>query len=652
MNLMNLKSIFLLAIVSVAFCAGLASTASAQAPRLYVTNRQLQTLLNRIETRTDMFQAEVQRSFANSNNVSDNREDRIENLISEFENATDTLKVRVNSRQTLTGEVNEVFNRANRINSFVQRSRLNSVATSHWSAIRTDLNTLATYYRISWNWNETPVATEVGTGPRLYATNRQLQTLVNRIQTGTNAFQAEVLRSFAANNDNVSESREDRIENLISEFENATDTLRIQANSQQSLTGEVNEVFNRAARINTFVSNNRLNRRATSQWSTIRTDLDTLATYYRISWNWNQTPPSGSNGGWNNNSASIEGTYRLNVGRSDNVATVIDASLRNSTASQRETGRRSLERRLASPEMVAIDVEGTNVTLATSNSKRVTFDANGVASRETSSRGRTLTTTATLNRRGLEVNYVGDRTNDFMVSFSPSGRDQLTVTKRVYLEGRNEMVTVNSVYDRTSPTADWTAVGAVENWNDNTAVNDFFIPNGTRITAELQGTVNTRASQVGDKVTMVVTSPSQYRDAIIEGRIVEAERSGRFSGRANISIGFDSIRMNGRTYQFAGIIDAVRAANGDTVSVNNEGVIRDRSQTTQTATRAGIGAILGGIIGAIAGGGSGAAIGAGVGAGAGAGTVLISGRSSIELGNGSTFDITASAPANTRAGRN
>jgi uncharacterized protein YcfJ len=102
---------------------------------------------------------------------------------------------------------------------------------------------------------------------------------------------------------------------------------------------------------------------------------------------------------------------------------------------------------------------------------------------------------------------------------------------------------------------------------------------------------------------------------------------------------------DGRSYQFAGIVDSVRAMNGDTVSVSNEGTIRDTNQTTKTATRAGIGAVIGAIVGAVAGGGEGAAIGATVGAGAGAGSVLIQGRDNIDLAQGSEFAITASAPA-------
>jgi len=647
MHLKSILHISIISIISLAACGGLVQQANAQTARLYATTGQLRTLLNRIETRTDSFQAEVDRSYSRNNRIPENREDRIETLISRFENATDTLKVRANSRQTLTGDVNEVFNRASRINAFVRGNQLNSTATSQWSGIRTDLNTLARYYRISWNWNDTTPSVS-GDGPRLHATTRQLRTILGRIERGTNTFQAEVLRSFAVNNDRVSENREDRIENLIANFENATDTLKVRSNAQQTLTGEVDEVFNRAGRINSFVSDNRLNQRATNQWSSIRRDLNTLASYYRMSWNWNQTPPVDD---WTR-AGVIEGTYRLNVGRSDNVSDVIEQSLNSSTAAQRNNWRQNLERRLDSPQMLAIDVNGNNVTLASSDSPRVSFEANGRGTRETNPRGRTVTTTATLRDQSLQINYVGDRTNDFSVSFAPAGPDQLTVTKRIYLEGRNDMVTVRSVYDRTSKSANWSAVGNGSNWSDSVASDNFLVPNGTRITTRLLSDISTEASQLGDRVRMTVISPSRYRGAVIEGRIAEVENSGRFTGRANLSISFDTIRMNGKTYPFAGMIDSVRAVNGETVSVNKEGVIRDRSQTTKTATRAGIGAILGGIIGAIADGGSGAAIGAGIGAGAGAGSILIAGSDSFELATGSNFDITASAPLNGRVGRN
>jgi len=173
----------------------------------------------------------------------------------------------------------------------------------------------------------------------------------------------------------------------------------------------------------------------------------------------------------------------------------------------------------------------------------------------------------------------------------------------------------------------------------------FIIGNGTRLTARLDSNISTRASQPGDRFTMTVRSPYQYSGAVIEGHVAQATNSGRLSGRANVSLEFDSIRMpDGRTYSFAGTVDSVRPLNGESVSVDNEGTVRDRNQTTKAVTRAGVGAVIGAIIGAVAGGGEGAAIGATVGAGAGAGTVLIQGRDNIELAQGSEFMITASAP--------
>jgi uncharacterized protein YcfJ len=119
-----------------------------------------------------------------------------------------------------------------------------------------------------------------------------------------------------------------------------------------------------------------------------------------------------------------------------------------------------------------------------------------------------------------------------------------------------------------------------------------------------------------------------------------------------MSLEFDTIRLrDGRTYRFAGIVDDVTSANGEKVTVNNEGTVRDNNQTTKTVTRAGIGAALGALIGAIAGGGQGAAIGAAVGAGAGAGTVILQGRGDVELTQGTQFMITASAPANANFNR-
>ena len=113
-----------------------------------------------------------------------------------------------------------------------------------------------------------------------------------------------------------------------------------------------------------------------------------------------------------------------------------------------------------------------------------------------------------------------------------------------------------------------------------------------------------------------------------------------------MALNLNQIRMpNGQTYRFEGVIESVRTANGENVSLDTEGRVReDDSQTERTVKRGAIGAAVGAIIGAIAGGGKGAAIGAVLGGGAGAGSVYVQGRNDLELMSGSEMTIRAVAP--------
>jgi len=477
----------------------------------------------------------------------------------------------------------------------------------------------------------------------------QMRTLLTRVSRQTATFRNEVMS--ASNRNILNANREDRIDNLIDEFALAATTLNNRFGERRDVTVEVTNVLERAAQIDRFMQRNNLSYRAESQWTALRTDLDRLAQYNNVSWNWSTggtTYPPSTGGRFNNR---LTGTYRIDYGRSDNVGNVIDRAINSYSTTQRPNLRRNLERRLTSPEMLAIDMSGTRVTMASSLAPQATFDADGVPRSETNARGRTMTTTARADRNGMSIQYQGERANDFNVTFATMPNGDLRVTRTVYVENQNRTVSVTSVYDKIDNVARWSDVNVI---NNNTAGNypnrsdtgNFLISNGTRLTARLNDNLTTRASQSGDRFTMTVTSPYQYNGAVIEGHVESAASSGRLAGRANVTLVFDSIRtLDGRNYRFAGLVDSVRAVNGETVSITNEGTVRDTNQTTRTVTRAGIGAVLGAIIGAVAGGGEGAAIGAAVGAGAGAGSVLLQGRDNIELAPGTEFMITASAPS-------
>jgi len=505
-------------------------------------------------------------------------------------------------------------------------------------------------------------------------TDNQVRTLLTRIETKTDTFRNQLNNALDASAINGSRN-EDQIADYVNQFEQATDRMQERFNSNTLATTDVQEVLSRASYIDSFMRSRRLTTAAQNQWNSLRTDLNTLGTYYRVTWNWNGTnnyPGNTStypgntypgttgnypnnNNRWGRGDAMLTGTYRLNHSASDDVQAAVDRANRTNTNQQGQgQGRgQGLIRRLTPPETLAIQKSNRQVTIASDMAAQAVINADGVARSETSANGRTITTTATVQGNNLNINYEGDRTNDFYVSFIPSG-NQLRVTRRVYREASNQTITVTSVYDKISPTADWSigntggyGTGSTNTGGYNNTTGEFIIPNGTRVVGVLDNMLSTKTSADGERFTMKVISPTQYNGAVISGYLSNNERSGRVSGRANMTLNFEQIRLrNGRTYQFAGAATQVRLPNGENVNITNEGVVRDNNQTTKTAVRTGIGAAIGAIIGAVAGGGSGAAIGAGVGAGAGAGSVILQGRDDLQLDSGTEFVITASAPQN------
>jgi hypothetical protein len=206
---------------------------------------------------------------------------------------------------------------------------------------------------------------------------------------------------------------------------------------------------------------------------------------------------------------------------------------------------------------------------------------------------------------------------------------------------------VNSIYNRTSAVAQWNIYDGSRTIVDNTGASrgDFIVRDGETVVAVLNSGLTTKQTKQGDRFTMTVREPAQYEGAVIEGTVGSIDQGGRLTGRAGMSLNFDTIRLrNGRTYQFAGVLGSVRTPNGDTVKVDTEGSAQADNQTTRTIQRTAIGTAVGAIIGAIAGGGKGAAIGGIIGAAGGAGSVFVQGKDNLELPTGTELTIRASAP--------
>jgi len=487
-----------------------------------------------------------------------------------------------------------------------------------------------------------------------------------------------------------SSSREDRqdLEDQMRMLEFKIQDFQVNFDRKRETDQDVSAIFDEARRANDIINRMSFSQKTFNFWTDVRYQLDRLGANYNVSFNWkngtSRTPdnsnnpprnyPSGNNrnnyppvNNRNSNDNGLTGTYQLDVSRSENVTDIAENAVNGSNINS-DVQRRDLEEKLESPEQIAIDVRGTQVVLASSKAAPVSLAANG-QDRTENINGRNVSLRATLRGDELVIASRGGET-DYTITFSSlDNGNSMKVTRRVTTDYLNQTVFAESVYTKTNEVAGLGIDNGnyPDNNNGDYSSNDpndlpntnnpndprinyprtgnYVVPNGTIITGILDNSINTKASQNNDRFTMTVQSPNEFRGAIIEGHLTGIDRSGKVSGRSQITFNFDRIRLrDGQTYDFAGFLQNVTNENGKTVKVGTEGEAKSNSQTKETVKRGGIGAGIGAVIGAIAGGAKGAAIGAVIGGGAGAGSVVLTGKEDLELGQGSTITVQSSSP--------
>ena len=604
------------------------------------SDNTMRTLIRRVETRSDTFSRTLENALDRSRLNNTAQEDEINRLVTDFEYATDQLKSRFENRQSTSADARAILEKAALINSFLLNNRLETRVNTDWRLLQSDLDLLArAYYINDWRWSN--VGTGTGMGSQL--SDAQIRQLALRIDSRTNSFSRSLRTALNRSPINGTDAEGEANQNLVA-LQNATRQLN-RVNSRQFTESDVRNVLERASALDSLMANYTFAAAAERDWTLLKQDLDQLASGSNVAWNWN----TGSTPGGPIYSADGEltGTYRLDQSRSGNVQQAATNATRNLPANRRQRVYDSLIRRLDSPETLAIERRGNSITIASSQAPRITFVADGRDHVETTPNGRTVRVKASFSGDQLTVVRTGDRAQDFTVTFDPTDRGRrLTVTRRLYSDQISQPVTALSYYDRTSDVAQLDLnTGSSDNLPIGSTNGEFVVPNGTQLVAVLNTNLSTNTATDNARFTMTVRSPSQFDGATIEGYVSNVNRSGRITGRSEMTLNFDSIRLrDGRNYRFAGIVETVRTPGNETVQVDNEGAVREGDQTTRTITRGAIGTAIGAIIGAIAGGGKGAAIGAVVGAGAGAGSVYVQGREDLELTNGTEITVRATSP--------
>jgi len=605
-----------------------------------LSDQQVKDLLSRIQMRTDTFRGSLEQAINHNPINGSQAEGRINQSVKDFEQSSDRLRDRVNDRRSSTADVEEVLRRASVVDGFMTGHQLEAAAERDWQALRLDLDALARGHGVAWSWTGSRNGTS-------RVDDQQVKQLLARIKKEADQFRGSLDK--ALDRSRLDGSREENsINQSVTDFAKATNRLRTRFDRRQMVTGDVEDVLRRGGGIDRFMFTERgqLPVNTENDWLAVRRDLDGLARAYNLAWNWAERGYAPAEPA-TRLSRGLTGTYQLESNRGDDPRQAAEQAARAVPSDRRQPAYQRLMNRLTSPETIAIDRNGNDVTMASSRGQRVTFEADGRTQTEQGPGGRMIETSASLDGDRLVVTTSGNRGSDFTVTFEAieNGRS-LRVTRRIYDDDLRQPVTVQSFYRRSSNEARGDIYDA-GSWGvpANAAGREFVVPNGTRLVATLDGALSTDTAREGDRVTMTARSPSQYEGAVIEGVVSSVNASGRVSGRADMTLDFQSIRVrDGGTSPFGGVIESMRTPGGETIRVDNQGTVEDNdSQTGKTVQRGAIGAALGALIGAIAGGGKGAAIGAAIGAGGGAGTVVAEGRDQLDLQRGTEVTIISSA---------
>lgn len=144
-----MRTIFILTALAVTVLIASSDSALAQG-QWYRGN--VREIIRKLETDTDRFKSSLDKGLDRSNLNGTRQEDRINEYVRQFEEATDRLRDRAEEQQYAPNLAREVLYRGRSINTFMRNNKLGAEAESDWVKVRNDLTWLANSYYIKWRW--------------------------------------------------------------------------------------------------------------------------------------------------------------------------------------------------------------------------------------------------------------------------------------------------------------------------------------------------------------------------------------------------------------------------------------------------------------------------------------------------------------------
>lgn len=337
--------------------------------------------------------------------------------------------------------------------------------------------------------------------------NRNIQDAVRSLNSKLDDIEQSFQNQMRSNS--IPQGQIDVLDDDVRDLRSAIADLQNNLDRHRDNRKDAQKVVESAQRLNDVMFDVASNRQMERDWQTARDQVDRIAREYGIVARWNEGAGTvnggvmGTNdqfpngGGYSDNangrpaprqpqqsvppvrntrtpqtiSVGLSGTYQLDRQASENVDDIVRGA--NVSGDQQD----DLRDKLDAPDQIAIEIRGTQVTLATSKGNPVTFTADG-REKTQDSNGRTIRLKATMSGDTMTVSSLGGET-DFTITFTsiPGGR-AMKVSRRITTDYLKQTVFAESLYNKTDSVAHLDiGNGAAPTVTDNGGTSNY--PTGT-----------------------------------------------------------------------------------------------------------------------------------------------------------------------------
>lgn len=132
--------------------AGFSVVARAQDTPYRLSDKDVKKLMAQLKKDTGRFRKSLDSSLDRSRLNGTKREDDINAIVKNYEDATERLYSRFKDNKSVGADVEAVLDGAAELDRFMTRRLASERAERDWAAVRDDLRRLADAYNVSWRW--------------------------------------------------------------------------------------------------------------------------------------------------------------------------------------------------------------------------------------------------------------------------------------------------------------------------------------------------------------------------------------------------------------------------------------------------------------------------------------------------------------------